>query len=75
MTPNTSKPSGQVAAITRVSRLMGIEYRPINPPCADNEELAAMGKRLVLYHGRPESALIIAPVNVLQAGWVIGIAV
>lgn len=43
-------------------------------PCADNDQLAKDHERLILYHtfwGEPE--FIVAPANVLHAGYVIGV--
>ena len=51
----------------------GIPYQVITPPCADNDELAAQGKRLIVYHSPNGVQFIIADPGVLQAGWVIGI--
>lgn len=59
----------------RIAIYNGREYDIVNPPQADNDELANSGDRLVFHHDRIHggSTLSIAPKGVLHAGWVLGV--
>jgi len=50
-------------------------YTPITPPCADTDELARRGERLVFKHSRGESRLSVVPKDIIHAGWVMGVIV
>ena len=57
------------------SRWDEILYHPV-APCADNEQMAAWGSRLMIWHGTartPKTALFFAPKDVVCSGWVVGI--
>lgn len=50
-------------------------YHPLTPG-ADTEELAMLGRRVMLFHGShtfPDTSIEIVPQGVVTAGWVIGI--
>lgn len=54
---------------------LGAPYTIVDPPCGDNEEIAAKGKRVLIRH-LPRSGqvhIVIAPKNLITSGWVIGI--
>ncbi len=47
-------------------------YTPVKP-CADSNELATLGDRLIFYHSAENSNIILAEKGVLTAGYVLGV--
>lgn len=51
----------------------GEDYFPVMPSCADSDELAQQGRRLMIRHSRHGLSTFIAPTTEIHAGWVIGL--
>lgn len=65
-----------IATKPAFAKYAGFHYWPVPNPCADNDELATMGERLMFKHGsatQPDSKVFFAAKGILHAGWVLGI--
>lgn len=65
--------NGQRLYTARLSKDSERMYAPLFPPCVDNDELAAEGERVILYHGNDGPEIRTTPRGVLAAGWAIGL--